>query len=516
MFSTVTSGALCGLDSYLVQVEVDASSGMPCFQMVGFLSNEVREAKDRVKVALKNAGIHLPPMSIHVNLSPADVRKEGTAYDLPIVVGILASVGHISGEGIQDLMVLGELGLNGEVKAVKGVLPMVREARKQGLKQVMLPKANVKEACLVEGIKVIGVSHFKEAYQYLACEGELREEFYEALDAEPVQNNWIDHRDVKDDFKDVNGQIAVKKAAEIAAAGFHNLLMIGPPGAGKSMIAKRIPGILPPLSKEEALELAEIYSIMGCLDEERPLSSVRPFMAPHHTVSAQALVGGGRIPKPGVISMAHKGVLFLDELAEFNRTTIDMLRQPIEEKKVQISRNYGTMIYPAEFMLVAATNPCPCGYYPDRNKCQCTELEIRRYLQHISGPMLDRMDMCVDTPAVELKDLLDGEKNETSEAIRKRVMVARSRQRERYQGTGIGFNSELTGKQVQQYCSLKEPEKRYMEEAFERLQLSARSYHRLLRLARTIADVEDSDTIEKRHLMQAICFRSTIDKYWRK
>jgi len=512
LFSTVTTGTVCGIHSFLIHVEVDTAKGFPCFQMVGYLGSEVKEARERVSVALKNAGIKLPPMHITVNLAPADMRKEGNAYDLPIAVGVLKSLGILERECTEEMLVIGELGLSGEVKRVKGILPIVRKAKEEGIKVCIVPKENEREAAVIQEIGVIGVSNITEVVNWLK---EKKDKPLIRAESEIVYRKYL--TDFHEDFSDINGQVVVKRAVEVAAAGFHHLLMIGPPGAGKTMIAKRIPTILPPLTEEESLEVSTIYSVAGMLSEEMPIITRRPFLNPHHTISVQALAGGGRIPKPGVVSLAHRGVLFLDELPEFSRSTIDILRQPLEEKQIHIARNSGTFIYPADCMFVGAMNPCPCGNYPDFNRCNCTPFEVQRYLGHISGPIIDRIDICVETPKVSFHELLGAtEKNESSDVIRQRVMKARKIQEKRYAGIGYRFNAELTPGDIRRFCTLGFKEQQFMEKIFETMKLSARAYHKVLKVARTIADLAGEEKINEIHLSEAVCYRSADQKYFRK
>ncbi|MCI8529759.1 MAG: YifB family Mg chelatase-like AAA ATPase [Lachnospiraceae bacterium] len=515
MYSTIYSGALLGIKSYLVSVEVDISRGLPAFYMVGFLSTEVRESRERVVVALKNVGLDLPPCRVTVNLSPADRKKEGTAFDLPIAVGMLESLEMISHGAAENILFLGELGLDGEVKAVKGVLPIVREAAAKGMKECIVPKANVREGAVIPGIRVRGAGNILDIIHFLTAKQEEREKIL------PV--NWVDTaglfgEDVstggeKPDFSDVTGQDMARRAAEIAAAGFHNLLMVGPPGAGKSMIAKRIPGILPSLTLEESLEVTSIASVAGLMEEGEALVTERPFKSPHHTISQPALIGGNAMPRPGMISLAHRGVLFLDELPEFQRTVLDALRQPMEDRRVNIARASGNVTYPSDFMLVCAMNPCPCGYYPDKNKCRCTGPQVRRYMGRISGPILDRIDLCVELQSVDFFSLKERYKEESSEEIRKRVSRARQCQKDRFEGTNYRFNADIEASAIGKYCTIGEEEQQCMEQLYSSLQLSARAYHRILRVARTIADLEQTDKIKVEHLMEASFYRPSLE-YW--
>lgn len=517
MYSTVLAGALCGVHAYLVQVEVDISTGLPGFSMVGSLSGEVREARERVQVALRNTGYEIMARRITVNLAPADVRKEGTAFDLPIAVGVLESMGYFPQERVQGILFLGELGLNGEVKPIRGALPMVREAARQGIRECILPAANVQEGAVIPGITVRGVEEIKRLVDFLQEEDEEKKEGILPAVNKDMPDAGAEETGEELDFREVRGQLAARRAAEIAAAGFHNLLMIGPPGAGKSMIARRIPGILPPLQKEESLEVSAIYSVAGMLKNSQALLTKRPFQSPHHTITQTALVGGSSIPKPGILSLSHRGVLFLDELPEFARVTLDSMRQPLEERKVHISRIQGNISYPADFMLIAAMNPCPCGYYPDRNRCTCTETDRRRYLGRVSGPILDRIDLCVELTPVEIGNLKGGTKmeGESSQELRRRVMKARERQQKRFQGTKCSFNGDMREAEVNRYCVLGKAEEQLMEQAYTAMQLSTRAYYRILKVARTIADLEGKEHIEVEQLREAICYRAVDSGYWK-
>ncbi len=509
MFSTVLSGTIIGMECRLVDVEVDLSSGLPCFVMVGKLGAEVKESGERVRIALKNTGITIPPMHISINLSPADFRKEGTGFDLAIAVGVLAALGRLPAGCGKDVLVLGELGLNGEIRQTKGVLPLAACAVKAGIRRCLVPVQNTKEAAAAKDMKAAGVSHLGQVLEYLRLPKEKRDFFIppETGGPEGLFQESLEKEKGEEglDFADIRGQESVKRAALIAAAGFHHMLITGPPGAGKTMIARRLPTILPPLTLEESLEVSSIYSIAGKLPGEKGLITRRPFLSPHHTVTPAALSGGGRIPGPGIVSLSHRGILFLDELPEFKRQTLDLLRQPLEDKEIQIARTSGWFTYPADMML--AMNPCPCGYYPDA-RCRCTPYEIHSYVSHISGPVLDRIDIRAEASPIEVSQLQSGKKGSSSRFMREQVMEARQRQAERYAGTSLRFNSDLKPGDMERYCPLGEREKGMMEKIFRTMHLSARAYHRVIRVARTIADLEGSLKVETKHLKEAVCYRA--------
>jgi magnesium chelatase family protein len=509
MFSKALSAAVNGIDGFIISVEADVSDGLPLFDLVGYLGSEVREARERVRISLKNSGFQLPAKRITINLSPADIRKEGTAFDLPIAIAILTAFGYIPQENLEKTLLIGEVSLNGEINKVNGVLPIVYTALKQGFQRCIVPISNVNEGAVVQGIDVYGVRSLQEVVSFLNNDSILEPCF--------VNNReLLKHTEENDDldFSDVTGQEIAKRAIEIAASGMHNILMVGPPGSGKTMLAKRIPTILPDLTFEESLDISKIYSVSGLLNNKQSLIKERPFRSPHHTITTTALAGGGRIPMPGEISLAHLGVLFLDEFPEFNRNTIEILRQPLEENQVTIARLQGTYRFPSDFMLVAAMNPCSCGYYPDRNKCNCSINQVKHYLGKISRPLLDRIDICIEALQINYKDLEIKKKAESSKDIRARVMAARNIQLERYKNENFYFNSRLTPKTIDKYCPLGKNEKSLLEKAFVKMNLSARAYHRILKVSRTIADLDTSEIITEKHLSEAICYRSLDKKYW--
>lgn len=513
MFSTIYSGAVCGLQAYLIRVEVDLAGGLPAFLMVGSLGSEVRESRERVCVAMKNSGFQIPTGHITVNLAPADRRKDGTAFDLPIAIGLLQDMELLKEDAVKDTLFLGELGLNGEIKKAKGVLPIVREATRRGIHRVIVPRENALEAAVIPGVTVWGVGNLGELFTALLHPGEDEEKIYRPRVC-PEDLLKCSGGDRRGDFREVAGQESARRGALIAAAGFHNLLMMGPPGVGKSMIAGRIPGILPPLTLEESLEVTSIYSVAGLLPPEQALITERPFYAPHQNVTLAALIGGGAtVPRPGMVSLAHRGVLFLDELPQFQRVVLDSMRQPLEERRVQIARSAGLITYPSDFMLVAAMNPCPCGYYPDRNKCRCTQPQIDKYLGKVSGPLLDRIDLCVELQPVDILHLQENGSGESSEEMREKIGAARKMQEKRYAGTDYRFNGDVSSADAEKYCVLGTEEKKVMGQMYHTLSLSARAYHRILKTARTIADLEGYGEITKDHLLEAACYRPS-EEYW--
>lgn len=508
MYSSILTGCISGIDAAIVHAEVDVSTGLPGFSLVGSLSSEVREAKERVQVALKNAGYHIPPNKITINLSPADLRKEGTGYDVPIAVGLLQSMGYFDEKRTENILFIGELGLDGEIKPVKGILPIVRAAAEAKISCCLVPYENCMEGSMISGIEVRGMTKICDLVAYLKEQDqEMRDKLLPVCKASFSMIQRQVQVGGKLDFSQVKGQRMAKRAAEIAAAGFHNLLMTGAPGGGKSMIAKRILGILPDMTEEECLEVSEVYSVAGMLTSEQPLILRRPFMSPHHTATYSAMVGGGMKVRPGVISLAHRGVLFLDELPEFPRSVLECLRQPLEERKITIARNSGTYSFPADFMLVCAMNPCKCGYYPDKNKCTCTSSDLQYYHSRISGPLLDRIDLCVETSQIDIFHLKGDQKEESTEDIRKRIICARERQSDRFKDCPYHFNGEMGIDDIEKFCVLGKGEQKLLESAYKKLDLSARMYHRILKVARTIADLDGEDEIQTSHLSEALSYR---------
>lgn len=510
MFCRVNSIGISGMEGYQVRVEVDVSNGLPGFSMVGYLGSEVREARDRVLTAIKNSGFQCPPRKITVNLSPANIKKEGTAFDLPIAVGVLGAYGWISTDELRQVVIAGELGLNGEVKGIRGALTMAGSAGEMGMTHFFLPEINRREGQAAGGIPVTGVSCLRELTDLL----NRGEKEWNRLKQEE-EENWREEKP-EVDYQDIVGQPLLKRAAEIAAAGMHNLLLMGPAGTGKSMTARRIPTIMPPMTMDERREISKIYSICGLLPDGQPLIGTRPFRSPHHSATVQAIAGGGRGPRPGEVSLATGGVLFLDELPEFPRSVIELLRQPLEDRSIVVARVSGAYRFPADFMLVAASNPCPCGFYPDRSRCHCSENQVRRYLNRISRPILDRMDLIAEAGLIPYEEIAArGERKEESSAvIRHRVEAAWEIQKERFRGTEIRFNSRMGHRELEEFCALGSREERLMRRIYESEEMSGRGRDRLLKVARTIADLEGGGPIQENHLMEAAGYRSGVRRYW--
>ena len=506
MFAKAKSLGIYGMDAFSVVVEADLSKGLPRFDIVGLPDAAVKESRERVRASIKNCRFEYPVSRITVNIAPADIKKEGPLYDLPIFMALLAATGQIKGS-LDDYAFVGELSLDGEIRPCMGILPMVLKAREQGVPAVFIPYANRTEAGAVNGINVFAAKNIFEVVKHISGEERLEACFTEA-ERLAVYDETLD-------FADVKGQADAKRALEIAAAGGHNCIMVGPPGTGKSMLAKRLPSILPKMTFEEELETTKIYSIAGELPDGVQLITSRPFRSPHHTISAQGLTGGGQFPRPGEISLAHNGVLFMDEFPEFDRRAKESLRQPLEDGKITIARSAGTVCYPSNIMVVAAMNPCPCGYLGHPSKeCVCTEAAKRRYRDKVSGPILDRIDIHIEVEPVDYDRLSSAQKEESSAAIRERVERAREIQRRRFEGTDISCNAKMTPRMTRELCVLDEDAKALLKLSFEKLGLSARAYDKILRISRTIADLEGSELICSEHIAQAVQYRSLDRKYW--
>ena len=507
MFAKINSLGLMGLNAFPVDVEIEASRGIQSFDIVGLADAAVKESRERIRSALRCSSINFPVMRVMVNLAPADRKKSGSVHDLGIAVALLSVLGLCSESRTEKAVFIGEVSLNGEIRGIHGVLPMTILARNSGFEEIYVPFENAREAAVIDGIKVYGVESVAQLVLHFSGRAVM-------LPAKPVPASG--HKDAGLDFADVKGQQSAKKALEIAAAGGHNVLMVGPPGSGKSMLAKRMPSILPEMTFEESIETTNIHSVAGLLDKDNPLVSSRPFRSPHHTVSAAGLSGGGSVPRPGEISLAHNGLLFLDELAEFSRPALEILRQPLEDRQVTISRVSGSVTYPCSFMLIAAMNPCPCGYYghPSR-RCICSQKQVTGYLSKVSGPLLDRFDIHAEVAPVEFSELSSKQREESSESIRIRVQKARDIQNKRFRNTGITCNARITSDIMQEVCPMTEEAREMLKNVFDKLGLSARAYDRILKVARTCADMEDSQIIEKTHIAQAVQYRSLDRKYWK-
>lgn len=505
MVSFVQSMGLTGVESFLVTVEADISRGLPLFEIVGLPDASVKESRDRVRSALKNSNFNFPVSRIIVNLAPGDIKKYGPLYDLPILLSILISSGQLK-KISEDSVFIGELSLSGKLKSVNGILPMILKAKELGIKKVYLPKSNAKEAAIIDGMEIYPIDNVLELKNHL--------EGLKKIERQEKTRINVNRSDYDLDFSQIKGQYDAKRAMEIAAAGNHNILLIGPPGSGKSMLSKRLPSIMPDMSLEEILETTKIYSIIGMLTEDNPLVLQRPFRSPHHTVSPAGLTGGGTIPRPGELSLAHNGVLFLDELPEFSRSSLEVLRQPIEDGKVTISRVKSSLTYPCSVLLVVAMNPCPCGYYGHSTRsCSCSQHSIHKYLSRVSGPLLDRIDLHVEVPSVEFDSISSYEDGESSNEIKKRVIKSKDIQSKRYNSKSL-YNSQVNLNDFKDYFQISDKSKRILKKAFESMGMSARGYEKIMRISRTIADLDNSDKILEDHILESIQYRSLDKKYW--
>ncbi len=510
MLAHVTSSAVNGIDAYQVEVEVDIASALPSFTIVGLPDTAVQESRERVRAAIKNCGLEFPSRRITINLAPADVRKEGPSFDLPIAVGILAATGQVETAFIEDCVVVGELSLDGSVRGVSGVLPIALGARQANIRKLIVPSHNVKEAAIVDEVDVYPITNLSEIVHLLNNPDQMLPAIFDLTEIEALEEPNYDV-----DFADVKGQEACKRALEVAVAGGHNILMVGPPGSGKTMLARRIPSVMPPLHKEEALDVTKLYSVCGLLGPGEALITRRSFRSPHHTISNAGLSGGGSYPRPGEVSLAHHGVLFLDEFPEFRRDVLEIMRQPLEDGQVTIARAQCSLTYPARFMLVAAMNPCPCGYFNDHTKaCTCTPHMISKYLQRISGPLLDRIDIHIEVPRLKQDELLRKTPGESSGNMRDRVRKARAIQYERFIGTAVYSNAHMSSRQLREYVVLTPGAEGMLKQAIERLKLSARAYDRILKISRTIADMDEATVVAEQHIAEAVQYRSLDRKYW--